>query len=69
MPPKGKKTPTRSKSPKKQDDAASKPEVSYFATNLNEVRVYPKDTFFSLLIASSSLKRVKKFELNSMKFI
>ena len=41
MPPKvGKKTPTRSKSPKKEGDAASKPEVSYFATNLNEVRVF-----------------------------
>jgi len=35
MPPKGKKTPTnRSKSPKKDGDA--KPEVSYFAANLNE---------------------------------
>ncbi len=35
MPPKGKKTPNRSKSPKKSDD--SKSEASFFATNLNEV--------------------------------
>ncbi len=35
MPPKGKKTPTnRSKSPKKDGDA--KPEVSYFAVDINE---------------------------------
>ena len=35
MPPKGKKTPTRSKSPKKDGDG-SKPEVSHFAVDLNE---------------------------------
>ena len=42
MPPKlAKKSPTRSKSPKKQDDA-NKSEASYFATNLNEVRLNKK---------------------------
>lgn len=34
MPPKGKKTPNRSKSPKKSDNSAS--EVSYFAAPLND---------------------------------
>lgn len=34
MPPKGKKTPNRSKSPKKSDNSV--PEVSYFAAPLNE---------------------------------
>ena len=39
MPPKlAKKSPTRSKSPKKQDDA-NKTEASYFASSLNEVRL------------------------------